>query len=77
MFFEPKEDQSIRLLIIIGACAISFAHVRACGIRALPDPTHYASNHVTYSVVRICACVNSIITPALIGTRYLTPLTVN
>ena len=35
MSFEPKEDQSIRLLIIIGACAIyTFAHARAYGIRA-------------------------------------------
>ena len=35
MSFEPKEDQSIRLLIIISACAIcTFAHARAYGIRA-------------------------------------------
>ena len=34
MSFEPKEDQSIRLLII-GACAIyTYAHARAYGIRA-------------------------------------------
>ena len=73
MSFEPKEDQSIRLLIIISACAIcTFAHAGAYGIRACalytnwhkktPRVPHFSAFHYAITnilPVAICCCLDT------------------